>query len=123
MNFRDTRSNLPENFFSLSANYKQQGTFQQLDLGMQRQYKELILGMGYRGLSSYEGLPHQSTLIALVGVAFETGITFGYSYDVMLSSYSRGTGGTHEVSVRYAWLAGDPRNRNQRRTILNCIFY
>lgn len=123
MNFSDNRSNLPENFFSLSANYKQQGTFRQLDLGMQRQYKELILGLGYRGFRSYEELPHQSSIIGLVGIAFDTGITFGYSYDVMLSSYSRGTGGAHEVSIRYAWFAGDPRQRNQRRTILNCIFY
>lgn len=120
---RDTRSGLLDNFLILSANYKQQGPFKQLDLNMQQQYSQFVGGIGYRGLASGSGLPYQSTLVGLLGMTLDSGLTFGYSYDFMLSRFGKSTAGAHEVSVRYSWLMGNPKRRNQKRTILECAFY
>ncbi|WP_209328935.1 PorP/SprF family type IX secretion system membrane protein [Lunatimonas salinarum] len=122
VNARDFRNGIPDNYIILSANYKEQGPFKQIDLNVQQQYGIFVGGLGYRGLVSSEELPYQATLVGLMGVTLESGLSIGYSYDYMLSAFGRSTAGAHEISVRYAWLAGDPRKRNQRRTILSCPF-
>jgi type IX secretion system PorP/SprF family membrane protein len=122
LNVRDYRTHLPDNFLILSANYKEQGPFKQLDLTMQQQRGMVVGGIGYRGLVSSEDLPYQATLVGLFGVTLDSGLAIGYSYDYILSRFGRTTAGAHEISLRYAWFAGDPRQRNQRRTILSCPF-
>jgi len=123
INSRNTRSYLQENFITLSANYKKQGPFQQLDLHSQWQYSRFFTGIGYRGISSFSDLPYQATLIGLLGVTLESGVTIGYSYDTILSRFGRSSQGAHEISIRYSWYSGNPKKRNQRRTILECAFY
>ncbi|HSI78823.1 MAG TPA: PorP/SprF family type IX secretion system membrane protein [Lunatimonas sp.] len=119
----NTRSNLPENYLTVSANYKQQGPFKQIDLNSQWQYTQFILGLGYRGISSFSDLPYQATLVGLLGVALDSGVTIGYSYDTILSRFGSSTQGAHEISVRYSWFTGDPRRKNNRDTILKCVFH
>jgi type IX secretion system PorP/SprF family membrane protein len=123
LNYRNMRYDKKESFFTLSANYKEQGPFKQIDLHSQWQYTQVFVGAGYRGISSFSELPYQATLIGVLGVALDTGITIGYSYDTILSRFGRSTAGAHEISMRYSWYMGDPRKRNQRRTILECVFY
>lgn len=123
LNSRNMRYDKKDNYLTISANYKEQGPFQQLDLHAQWQHSQFFAGAGYRGLSSFSDLPYQATFIGLIGVALETGVTIGYSYDTILSRFGRSTQGAHEISIRYSWYMGDPKKRNQRRTILECAFY
>lgn len=121
VNKNDFRSGIPENYIIIAGNYKQQGPFRQIDMTLQQQYGRIVGGIGYRGLSSSE-LPYQGTIIGLLGVTLESGIDIGYSYDYIVSRFGRATAGAHEISLRYSWYAGNPRYRNQRRTILSCPF-
>lgn len=123
LNYYNMRYDKRESFMTLSVNYKEQGPFRQLDLHSQWQYTQFFAGAGYRGISSFSDLPYQATFIGMLGVALNTGITIGYSYDTILSRFGRSTEGAHEISVRYSWYMGDPRKRNLRRTILECVFY
>lgn len=119
----NTASNLPDNYLTISANYKQQGPFKQVDLHSQWQYTQFIMGLGYRGIGSFSDLPYQATLVGLLGLALDSGVTIGYSYDTILSRFGSSTQGAHEISIRYSWFTGDPRRKNNRDTILKCVFH
>ncbi len=91
--------------------FKQQGTFDQLDLGAYFTAEPMVFGVYYRGSNQKWDLgtkgdqktPDKNwgsdALIALVG--FKKGIlSFGYSYDYTLSSLSnRISGGSHEIAL------------------------
>lgn len=112
-----------DNMASVMANYKKQGPFQQFDIGTQLLYKSLITGLSYRGIPGMRGLPNQDSIIFLVGLKLETGMVIGYSYDFIVSNFGTQTKGAHEISIRYQFLIGDPRNRNQRSRLLKCFNY
>jgi len=112
-----------DNLVFLAANYKQQGPFRQLDLSAQLIYNSLVLGVGFRGIPSSGGLPNRDSIIALVGVNLESGLIIGYSFDYMISQLGMETHGAHEISIRYQFLKGLPKDRNQRSRILKCFSY
>lgn len=110
-----------DNMASVMVNYKKQGPFQQFDIGSQLLYRSLITGMSYRGIPGMRGLPNQDSIIFLVGLKLETGMVIGYSYDFMVSNIGTQTKGAHEISIRYQFFMGDPKNRNQRSRLLKCF--
>jgi type IX secretion system PorP/SprF family membrane protein len=110
-----------DNMASVMVNYKKQGPFQQFDIGSQLLYRSLITGMSYRGIPGMRGLPNQDSIIFLVGLKLETGMVIGYSYDFMVSNIGTQTKGAHEISLRYQFFMGDPKNRNQRSRLLKCF--
>lgn len=110
-----------DNSASIMANYKQQGPFKQIDLGTQLLYQSLITGLSYRGIPGLRGMPNQDSIILMIGVKLETGMVIGYSYDFMISNIGVQTKGAHEISMRYQFFMGDPRDRNQRSRILKCF--
>jgi len=114
-----------ERSVSFAFNYKQQDPFSQLDVGAQLFLQPLVLGLWYRGLPTKYNLPNNEAFIGLVGVALETGLDIGYSYDVTTSKLGqRNSGGAHEISIRYTFLWGnDPRDRNQRSRVIPCFRY
>lgn len=86
-------------------NYKMQGEFDQLDLGVYGIYQHFMAGLWYRGVpvKKYkDGLNNNESLIMLVGVNY-MGLSFGYSYDLTISSFKPGSGGAHEISLIYEW--------------------
>lgn len=113
-----------ERSVSFAFNYKEQDPFNQLDIGAQLFLQPLVLGVWYRGLPTKNNLPNNESIIALLGVSLESGIDIGYSYDFTVSKLSqRNSGGAHEISIRYNFLWGDEKSRNQRSRVIPCFRY
>lgn len=95
--------------------YKSQGEFDQLDLGLYLTLEPLIVGTWYRGLpfKKLEGFNNNESLVMLVGFTKKGGkgevLNIGYSYDYTISKLGAGSGGAHELSVSYSWSNRDPR--------------
>jgi type IX secretion system PorP/SprF family membrane protein len=90
--------------------YKAQGPFSQMDLGMYFNYEPLVTGIWYRGVptNSVEGIANHESIIFLLGFSANN-FNIGYSFDYTLSALSITTGGAHEISISYAFFLGDPR--------------
>jgi type IX secretion system PorP/SprF family membrane protein len=113
-----------ERSVSFAFNYKQQDPFNQLDLGTQLYLHPIVVGIWYRGMPTKNSLPNNESLIGLVGVSLESGLDIGYSYDYTVSKLGqRNSGGAHEISVRYNFLWGNPKSRNQRARVIPCFKY
>ena len=94
--------------------YKSQGEFDQLDLGLYLTLEPIILGAWYRGLpfKSLEGFSNNESIVMLVGFTKKRerdALNIGYSYDFTISNLGSGSGGAHEVSLSYSWSTSDPR--------------
>src|SRR5690606_33226947 len=87
--------------------FKQQGKFTQLDLRAYVTYSLLTLGLWYRGIplkrNGTQTVNHDA-LAALVGFRFDN-FSFGYSYDLTISSLGSNSGGAHEISIAYQFDA------------------
>ncbi|MDN3602790.1 type IX secretion system membrane protein PorP/SprF [Belliella kenyensis] len=112
-----------DNQVSLLVNYKNQAPFKQLDLGTQAIYKGVISGVSYRGIPGVRNMPNQDSIIFLLGLALDSGVKIGYSYDFMISNIGIQTRGAHEISIRHQFLMGNAKSRNQRSRILKCFDY
>lgn len=80
--------------------YQRQGTFDQLDLGVNFFYEPLILGLWYRGIpimKNVGGRINQDAIAMLAGFRHKN-LTFTYSYDAAISSLNR-SGGAHEIAL------------------------
>ena len=95
--------------------YKSQGEFDQLDLGLYLTMEPLILGMWYRGLPTkgIEGFNNNESIVLLLGFTKKGGqgdyLNIGYSFDFTISELGLGSGGAHELSISYSWSNKDPR--------------
>ena len=92
--------------------YKMQGPNDQLDLGLYMIHQPFMGGIWYRGLpiKKYEkGIRNSESIVLMAGI-LHNGITFGYSYDLMLSQLQGISGGAHEISLIYQWQT-DKSNR------------
>lgn len=103
-----------ERSLSPTFQYKSQGEFDQLDLGLYLTLEPLIFGMWYRGLptKSLEGFNNNESIVFLVGFTKQgkdDALNIGYSYDYTISQLGAGSGGAHEISISYSWSNRDPR--------------
>lgn len=94
--------------------YKTQGEFDQLDLGLYLTLEPIIIGTWYRGLpfKTLEGFNNNESIVMLVGFTKKRQkdtLNIGYSYDFTISRLGAGSGGAHEVSLSYIWSTKDPR--------------
>ncbi|HSJ68463.1 MAG TPA: type IX secretion system membrane protein PorP/SprF [Anditalea sp.] len=106
-----------ERTISFAFNYKQQGPFDQLNIGTEFYLEPLVLGLWYRGLPSKNALPNNEALIGLLGFSFVNGLDIGYSYDFTISKLGWGnTGGAHELSMRYLFIT--PEELKKKRSVL-----
>ena len=110
-----------ERSISLAANYKWQGPFTQLDLGVQTYLEPFYAGVWYRGipLKSIGSINQSESVIILAGVQLREGINIGYSYDITVSELRGAAGGSHEISI--SLLFGDTR-RLRKRIRLPCFY-
>ena len=74
---------------ALNIIFTQQGTFQQLNMGLNIKKSSLTGGVWYRNKDAF---------IITLGLESEY-IKVGYSYDITISRLSLGSGGSHEVSM------------------------
>jgi type IX secretion system PorP/SprF family membrane protein len=93
-----------------TAQYKAQGEFDQLDVGLYFTYEPLVLGLWYRGIpfKTLNGFPNNESAIFLIGLT-RNNLNIGYSFDYTLSQLGIASGGAHEISIRYEFFTGDPR--------------
>ncbi len=92
-----------EKSISPVVHYKQQGAFQQLDMGAYLTWSPLVFGMWYRGIpivKSKYGNPNRESLVMLMGYK-QDNFSIGYSYDLTLSKLGPTAGGAHELSIAY----------------------
>ncbi len=87
-------------------NYKTQGNYSQLDMGVYYNHEPLVLGLWYRGIPlsvfNSEAYLNNDAFIILLGYSLEDKpLRIGYSYDVTTSGLFSKSGGSHEISVIY----------------------
>ncbi len=83
---------------TFAANYKHQGSADQLDLGLYWSYDPITLGVWYRDLPFVKDLSRRDALAILIGYKYKQ-ISAAYSYDFTISKLITSTGGAHEISV------------------------
>ncbi len=79
-----------------ALHYSQQGSFRQLDAGINYHINSLLLGVWYRGLPVAK--THYAALVSMAGFQYKQ-FAFMYSYDLGLSQFALATGGAHEFSL------------------------
>ena len=94
--------------------YKNQGGFNQLDLGLYFTLEPIVIGTWYRGFpfKSVGDFANNESIVFLLGYSKRTKdniLNIGYSYDATISKLGSSSGGAHEFSISYAWFTGDPR--------------
>lgn len=94
--------------------YRIQGaSFQQLDVGLQYHIDPIAVGVWYRGIPIKGSYKSESETIQVVqqdAMVFIMSLMFGnfqvgYSYDFTVSRLQTSTGGSHEVSIIYEFVA------------------
>ena len=94
--------------------YKKQGRFNQLDLGLYFTFEPIVIGAWYRGFpfQNLGDFANNESVVILLGYSKRTKdniLNIGYSYDITISKLGSSSGGAHEFSISYAWFTGDPR--------------
>lgn len=82
--------------------YKQQGTIQQLDLGVYWHSYPIVLGIWYRGIPGLNS-DFGDAIVFLAGIKTKS-FNIGYSYDFTISSILPYTKGSHEISLAYKFM-------------------
>jgi len=87
--------------------YRMQGPITQMDLGMNYHIDPISIGVWYRGKPFQKnviGTINQDALIFTMGLYMKN-FTIGYSYDFSISGLSTSSGGAHEISLIYEFVA------------------
>ena len=83
--------------------YRQQGQFDQLDLGAYFLYEPVVVGLWYRGIPLKQNVKDnisQDAVVIIIGFQL-TKIELSYSYDLTVSELGPIAGGSHEVALKY----------------------
>lgn len=94
-----------------TLNYKMQGKFDQLDLGIYWHYRPIMFGIWYRGLPGIkkdaENDNHHDAIVFIAGIkeenllGLENDLILGFSYDLTISKLGSSASGTFEIAVIY----------------------
>lgn len=102
----------------VAFNYKQQGEWNQLDLGAYYTYRNMNFGLWYRGLplKRYKPeIPNNESLIFLLGYEAPKRFSFGYSYEISINRLFGHSGGAHEISLIMEFY--NRRKKHKRRVV------
>ncbi len=105
--------------------YRHQGNFDQMDLGVYFTFEPLVLGTWYRGVpfKSLNSYVNNESLVLLLGftkLGAKDAINIGYSFDYTISKLGPGSGGAHEFSLVYTWPMRNPRKPDPDKLIIPC---
>lgn len=103
--------------------YRKQGPISQLDLGMNYHIDPVSVGLWYRGKpfgQSLSGSVAHDAFVFTMGLYLKN-LTIGYSYDFSISELSAASGGAHEITLVYEFVA-KPLNRavKKKNKIIPC---
>jgi type IX secretion system PorP/SprF family membrane protein len=120
VNFRNT-----ERSISPAFQYRHQGQFDQLDLGVYFTLEPLVVGAWYRGVpyKAVNGFINNESIVLLLGFAqlgAKDAINIGYSFDYTISKLGIGSGGAHEFSLVYTFPLRNPRKPPADKLVIPC---
>ncbi len=116
------RRNVDVENVTFSMLYRNQGGYDQLDIGAYWRKLPFTLGLWFRGipvLKPAKNLEAVDALIVLVGYKIFD-LSFGYSYDFTVSRLISSTGGAHELSIIYEFNKDLKMEKNRRRVVIPC---
>ncbi len=113
-----------ESSINPSFNYKHQGRFDQLDLGLNYNYRMLMFGAWYKGIPILQDVPdniNHDALAVVFGVS-ASNFTFAYSYDLTVSKLAPATsGGSHEIGLILQFeTARSPKHVSRKEKYTPC---
>jgi type IX secretion system PorP/SprF family membrane protein len=105
--------------------YRHQGEFDQVDLGLYFTTEPLVLGVWYRGVpfKNVGDYVNNESIVLLLGftrLGSKDAINIGYSFDYTISKLGTGSGGAHEFSLVYTWPMRNPRKPPKDKLIIPC---
>lgn len=120
-----------ERNISPAFQYRHQGQFDQMDLGMYFTFEPLVIGTWYRGVpfKKLDGFSNNESIVLLIGftriggkssTGTRDGLTIGYSFDYTISKLGSGSGGAHEFSLVYTWPMRNPRKPPRDKLMIPC---
>lgn len=120
-----------ERSISPAFQYRHQGEFDQLDLGLYFTFEPLVVGTWYRGVpfKTVNEISNNESIVLLIGFTRiggkdkngnRDGLTIGYSFDYTISKLGIGAGGAHEFSLVYTWPMRNPRKPPPDKMVIPC---
>jgi len=108
-----------------TVQYRHQGQWDQMDIGMYFTFEPLIIGTWYRGVpfKKVNGFANNESVVLLIGLTKRGPkdiLNIGYSYDFTISKLGPSSGGAHEFSIMYSWSTRDPRKPAKDKLIIPC---
>lgn len=105
--------------------YRHQGQFDQMDLGVYYTFEPIIIGTWYRGIPfrNVNGIINNESVVLLIGFTKKGDkdiLNIGYSYDYTISKLGPSSGGAHEFSIVYSWSTRDPRKPPKDKLFIPC---
>jgi len=114
-----------ERSISPAFQYRHQGKFDQMDLGVYFTFEPLVLGTWYRGVPFKNLGPYvnNESIVLLLGFTkfgAKDAINIGYSFDYTISKLGPQSGGAHEFSLVYTWPMRNPRKPPRDKLVIPC---
>ncbi len=108
--------------------YRHQGQYDQMDVGLYLTMEPFVIGTWYRGVpfKKVDGVINNESLVLSIGLVKKSGknlndiLNIGYSYDYTISKLGPQSGGAHEVSLVYSWPIRNPRKPAKDKLIIPC---
>ncbi len=105
--------------------YRHQGKFDQMDIGLYFTAEPIVLGAWYRGVpfKNLDKFVNNESIVFLIGftqLGAKDAINIGYSFDYTISKLGPGSGGAHEFSLVYTWPMRNPRKPPADKLIIPC---
>ncbi len=107
----------------VAFNYKQQGEWNQLDIGGYFTIRNINYGIWYRGIpmKPYKpGMANNESVVLLLGYEANKRFSIGYSYDISINRLSGHSGGAHELSMIMEFFS---KKKKQKRRIVPCASF
>lgn len=102
--------------------YKQQGNFDQLDLGTYFFYEPIVVGLWYRGIpiqqNAKDNVSHDA-LVVVLGFQLQN-MEVSYSYDVTVSELGPISGGAHEVGLKFKIELATRAKKKKKERFIPC---
>jgi type IX secretion system PorP/SprF family membrane protein len=120
---KSERDETKERTFTPAIIYKGQRKFDQVDIGLYYNEKNICLGFWYRGipvLKAYKpGYDNHDAIGLIIGFS-TTKYKIGYSHDITISQLTSKTMGTHEVSMSYQFCGLKKKKSKKHSTLIHC---
>ncbi len=102
--------------------YKQQGKFDQLDIGTYFFYEPVVVGLWYRGIPIQQDVNdnmNHDAVVVILGFQMQK-IELTYSYDITVSKLGPNSGGSHELALKYNLNMAAQITKRKKQKFIPC---